>query len=168
MRCTGAGVSGPTTQLTWFDRTGSRHSWRGGTLQHRGPLARWSASGVQPQWPPGSFFARGGGLPYTDVWVHEFTRNTSTQLTFGGGVNWMAAWSPDGSRIVVASNRDGNFNLYQKDSSGAGKEDALLKTDERKFPYDWSRDGRFVLYSSLVAPSTPITVVLNWQAGLKK
>ena len=64
-----------------------------------------------------------------------------------GSTGWLY-----GRRIVCASNRDGNFNLYQKDSSGAGKEDSLLNTDETKFRYDWSPDGRFVLYSSPVTP----------------
>ena len=36
-------------------------------------------------------------------------------------------WSPDGSRIVWASNRDGDSNLYQKAASGAGEETLLLE-----------------------------------------
>jgi hypothetical protein len=36
-------------------------------------------------------------------------------------------------------------------------------------PYDVSADGRFLLYtpSEVEAPSSPVTIVLNWQAGLK-
>jgi Tol biopolymer transport system component len=55
-------------------------------------------------------------------------------------------WSPDGSRIVFDSNRDGQRNLYQKATSGAGNEELLLKSDELKVPYDWSSDGRFIIY----------------------
>jgi serine/threonine protein kinase/Tol biopolymer transport system component len=153
-RAGGPGVGGPTTQLTWFDRTGKALGTVGEeghyntvALSPDGARVAFSRSGRQVH-----FLRGGGGLPYTDLWVHEFTRNTSTQLTFGAGVNWMAVWSSDGRRIVFASNRDGNFNLYQKDSSGAGKEDLLLKTGETKFPYDWSPDGRFVLFSSPVTP----------------
>jgi Tol biopolymer transport system component len=58
----------------------------------------------------------------------------------------MAAWSPSGSSVIFSSNRDGRSNLYQKPASGAGKEDLLLKSEDEKFPYDWSRDGRFLLY----------------------
>jgi Tol biopolymer transport system component len=56
-------------------------------------------------------------------------------------------WSPDGSRIVFSSDRDGPVNLYQRLVSGAGGDEALFKSDNRKVPYDWSRDGRFILYS---------------------
>jgi Tol biopolymer transport system component len=55
-------------------------------------------------------------------------------------------WSPDGNRIIFASGRDGPFNLYQKAASGAGKEEPVLKSEEGIFPYDWSGDGRFLLY----------------------
>jgi len=48
---------------------------------------------------------------------------------------------------VFGSQRgDGNDNFYQKVSSGAGNEDVLLKADGRKYPYDWSQDGKFLLY----------------------
>jgi Tol biopolymer transport system component len=31
------------------------------------------------------------------------------------------AWSPDGSQLVFASRRDGNFEIYIMDSSGQGQ-----------------------------------------------
>ena len=39
------------------------------------------------------------------------------------------------------------------------------------FPYDVSADGRFLLNTvgDLAAPaSSPVTIVLNWQAGLRR
>jgi len=56
------------------------------------------------------------------------------------------AFSPDGSSIVFASTRDGPYNLYQKLTSGKTDEELLLKTDESKYPWSWSSDGRFLLY----------------------
>jgi hypothetical protein len=38
------------------------------------------------------------------------------------------------------------MNLYQRAASGAGNEEALLKTDNNKGSTDWSADGRFILY----------------------
>jgi Tol biopolymer transport system component len=56
-------------------------------------------------------------------------------------------WSPDGSRIVFSSDRDGPMNLYQRVASGPGNDEALLKSDNRKLPTDWSADGRLILYA---------------------
>ena len=82
-----------------------------------------------------------------DLWVHEFESGTSTRLTFDSAVDWLGVWSPDGNRIIFSSGRDGGLNLYQKNSSGAGKEEALFRSDDPKFAQDWSHDGRFLLYS---------------------
>ena len=62
-------------------------------------------------------------------------------------------WSPDGSRIIFSSNRDGPFNLYQKPANGVKDEEVLLKSSEDKYATSWSRDGRFLLYT-VVHPKT--------------
>jgi Tol biopolymer transport system component len=83
--------------------------------------------------------------------VHHFARSTSTRLTTGPAVDWLATWSPDGSRIIFSSDRDGRVhNLYQRVASGAGSEDLLAKSNEDQSAQDWSRDGRFLLYSVAV------------------
>jgi Tol biopolymer transport system component/predicted Ser/Thr protein kinase len=138
------GGTGMTTRLTWFDRTGKPL----GTVGEPGPYntvalspdgtrVAYSRVGAQPGYT---------SLPNHDLWVHEFARNTSTKLTFEPSVTWMAVWSADGSRIIFASDRDGASNLYQKASSGAGKEELVLKSELPTYPYDWSTDGRFLLY----------------------
>ncbi len=39
--------------------------------------------------------------------------------------------------------------MYQKASSGAGGEQVLLKSPLLKYPGDWSRDGRFLIYEQI-------------------
>src|SRR5262249_32518692 len=52
------------------------------------------------------------------------------------------------SRIVWTSTRgSGVADLYQKAASLAGEETLFLKSDYTKLPTDWSRDGRFIIYS---------------------
>ena len=141
------GGRSPITRLTWFDRTGKTL----GTIGEAGPYNTVALS------PDGTRLAysrlrkeQGGrGLPDTDLWVHEFARNTSTQFTFDPSLNWMAVWSANGSHIIFSSNRGGPSNFYQKLASGASKEDLLLKSEDDKFPYDWSPDGRFLLYVTI-------------------
>jgi Tol biopolymer transport system component/tRNA A-37 threonylcarbamoyl transferase component Bud32 len=92
---------------------------------------------------------KGGQIGNWDIWLHELARGVSTRLTFDRAVTGMPVWSPDGSSIVYASDRDGLFDLYRKPSSGAGNEESLLRSGENKLPADWSPDGRFLLYSAL-------------------
>jgi len=136
----------PDTQLTWFDRSGKTLGTLGGP-GHYNTLSL-SPDGTRVVFSRTSSQAgeTSGRPPNYDLWIHEFSRNTSTQITFDPTINWQAVWSADGSRIIFASDRDGPFNLYQKDSSGAGKEDLHFKSSDGKMPYDWSPDGRFLLY----------------------
>ena len=64
-------------------------------------------------------------------------------------MNGAPVWSPKGDRLAFASNRGGApYNLYQKAASGTGPDEALLATSNNKIPSQWSRDGRFLVYSS--------------------
>src|SRR5262249_15111705 len=77
-------------------------------------------------------------------------RGVSTRLTFDPSDDASPVWSPDGRRIVFSSTREGGiYNLYQKISSGAGKDELLLKSGNGKHSSDWSADGRFLIYHEL-------------------
>jgi hypothetical protein len=138
------GGIGLNTRLTWFDRRGKTL----GAIGEPGPYntVALSPDGMRVAYSHVSTQSEGPGLSNIDLWVHEFARNTSTQITFDHFTNWEAVWSPDGNRIIFASGRGGPLNLYQKTASGAGMEEAVLKSDEGVFPCDWSGDGRFLLY----------------------
>jgi TolB protein len=41
------------------------------------------------------------------------------ELTKGNSSNYLAAWSPDGSKLCFASNRDGNIELYVVNRDGS-------------------------------------------------
>jgi Tol biopolymer transport system component len=73
-------------------------------------------------------------------------RGVRTPLTVSGRVS-ASIWSPDGRRVVFASNLD----LYQKLSTGEGSEELLLASDVRKLPESWSPDGRFLIYAKQAA-----------------
>src|SRR5206468_4003183 len=83
----------------------------------------------------------------TNLWLIELARGISSRFMFDSGDDGWPVWSPDGARIAFASNREGAYNLYAKVSSGGRKEELLLKSDQSKFPIDWSLDGRFLLYT---------------------
>jgi Tol biopolymer transport system component len=69
-----------------------------------------------------------------------------TRFTFDASRDIDPLWSPDGMRIAFRSARRGPGDLYVKSANGAGKEELLLETANNKYPQDWSKDGRFLLY----------------------
>jgi eukaryotic-like serine/threonine-protein kinase len=82
------------------------------------------------------------------IWLLDLARGVSTRFTFDLAPDSSPVWSQDGSRIAFAAVRAGGTGIYQKASNGTGKEQVLLAaTDDQKVPNDWSRDGRFLLYT---------------------
>jgi Tol biopolymer transport system component len=85
-----------------------------------------------------------------DLWLYDASGGNPQRFTFDPANDQNPIWSPDGSRIVWASNRDGkNPSLYQKEANLTEGETLLLKSDYARFPTDWSRDGRFILYQQI-------------------
>ena len=133
---------GGNLQLTWFDRQGKVL----GTAGDRGLYRRPALSPDGTQAAVGLRDLQTGKLA---LWLIDFSRGTSTRFTFGSADTENPIWSPDGKRILFASNPDGHFDLYQKPANGATGEELLLKSDETKFATSVSRDGRFLLYYSI-------------------
>jgi len=83
-----------------------------------------------------------------DIWTYDTARRAWSRVTFDSGDDIFPVWSPDDSRIVFGSRR-GEMNLYWKPLNGPpGSEELLLSSSAPKFPMDWSRDGRFLLYDT--------------------
>jgi Tol biopolymer transport system component len=83
-----------------------------------------------------------------DVWLMDVGRGVANRFTFDAALDFVAIWSPDGSRVVFTSGRKGAGDLYEKPADGATDEQPLLVNTQEKWPLDWSRDGRYVLYSA--------------------
>jgi len=86
-----------------------------------------------------------------DVWWYETGRRAWERVTVDSGDDIFPLWSPDGTRMVFGSNRNGGrMSLYRTVlGTPPGSEELLLSTSQRLFPMDWSPDGRFLLYDSL-------------------
>jgi Tol biopolymer transport system component len=133
-----AGRNEPT-RFVWLDRTGKEL----GTVPNSEAMSdpALSADGthlVTEKRDPESLLG--------DIWSLDLTREASIRLTFDPNDETTGIWSPDGSRIVYASARTGNYDLYEKPANGATEERLLLTSGLAKYPDDWSSDGRFVLY----------------------
>jgi eukaryotic-like serine/threonine-protein kinase len=140
------GAGGGQRRLTWFDPQGKVV----GTVGDKGPYADPAIS------PDGTRVAvtqldRQSGN--SNIWMLDLARGNSAKVTFSSGRNGNAVWSPDGKSIAYASNREGPLDIYRRNADGSGEETLLLKSDQDKTPSGWSRDGRFLLYTT-VDPKT--------------
>ena len=83
----------------------------------------------------------------TDVWTYDLQRESAKRLTFDPAFDVVPMWSPDSSRLAFASNRQLSVDLYMKNSDGAQEEKAILHDDFNKLPGDWTKDGKYILFT---------------------
>jgi eukaryotic-like serine/threonine-protein kinase len=132
------GTGGVNNQIVWYDRSGKSLGLVGA------PGGVW-----QPALSPDErmvAYARVAGSN-SDVWLHDLTHDVERRFTADASQNDTPIWSPKGDRIVFRSNRSGPQQLYQKPASGTGQEELLPINDNPKFSSQWSRDGRFIVFT---------------------
>ena len=81
-----------------------------------------------------------------DFWIHDLQRATRSRLVTAGGAtsNMFAQWSRDGARVVFASNRGGDWDMYTQPADGSQPPQVLLQRPSNQFPLSIGPDGRVV------------------------
>jgi len=106
-----------------------------------------------------------------EVYVQTFPEHRGKwQISTGGGR--FPVWSRDGRELYFIS-ADNKMMAVEVKASGTKFDAGVPKPlfDVRQSAqFDVSKDGRFLIHVSLDTAGTnvPLTVVVNWQAGLKK
>ncbi len=123
------------TSLVWVDREGKTESLGIGQDVYR--EASLSPDGRKA-------VVRHGA----DLWVHDVERGTRTPLTSGNGSNLLPLWSHDGTEIVFASNRGGDWDIYAQPADASRPAEPRLKQPHDQFPLSMLSDGT-LLYTEI-------------------
>ncbi len=132
-------VGGSRHRLVWKDRAGREL----GTL---GEPAEYGAFAFGPDPNLAVVDVYDEQTQNRDLWIHDLERGVASRFTFDPASDRNPVWSPDGTRIVFSSPRNGTRDLYIKEASGAGEAEVLLADPQHLHPGDWSRDGRYLAY----------------------
>ena len=83
-----------------------------------------------------------------ELFLYDLDTEVEEQFTFSDGLDQAPIWSPDGSQIVFASNRDdpGPTSLYVKPADGSGTAARLTTAPFVQRPVDWTDDGGTVVF----------------------
>jgi Tol biopolymer transport system component len=86
----------------------------------------------------------------SDIWILEPAREVARRFTLSG-FNRFPVWSPDGRVLMHSSSGRG---WVSQETSGSAEEQPVISPG---VPRDWSRDGRWVLYT-VIDPETKADV----------
>jgi len=85
----------------------------------------------------------------TDLWLLDAERGVPARFTFDRASEEFPVWSPDGNQIVFTSSGAASGDLFRKPAGNTESQKLLLKSDLQKRAFDWSADGKFLLYDVL-------------------
>ncbi len=132
-------ASDSVSQLVWFDRKGHEM----GVVTKPGIYGNIALS------PSGRFVAADATDPVsqnTDIYTYNLDSGEAKRLTFDPAIDSIPIWSPDEKRLLFGDNREPKFDLYFKDSDGGQEQELIPQEGPDRFPNDWSRDGKYILY----------------------
>jgi len=80
------------------------------------------------------------------IMFFDLRSNASHPVTFLPASHYEPSWSPDGSRLAVASDARGAQNIALLNLDGSGNKTWLTDNQEQSQAPDWSPNGEFVVY----------------------
>ena len=79
----------------------------------------------------------------TYLWLQDLRTNVISRFTFLPGKS--PVWSPDGKSLVFAR-QDVISEIYRRAVTREGQEELLVNAGLNGLPFDWSSDGKWILY----------------------
>ena len=122
-----------STELVWLDRSGRE-------LGRLNPSERTIGFALSHD---GRQIAFARVTQGSDVWRLDLETQQLSRVTFSEHAIF-PIWSADGQSLVYTQNPEG---LVRRAASGAGSDEVVTGTHLGETPEDWSRDGRWLLYT---------------------
>jgi WD40 repeat protein len=126
-----------------------------GLVEDTGWRGRPLAQKIRSRWP---YLTISGGavvILAAAYWTYQVTwpptvvapvQRTLTQFTFDEGLQMEPSWSPDGSLLAYASNRNGNFDIWVQSEEGDPIQ--ITKNPNHDWQPDWSPNGKHLVFRS--------------------
>jgi Tol biopolymer transport system component len=130
------------TAARWIDAKGTVT----GTLDV--PPAQYSDMSLSPDGSK-AVLVRSVSMTESSLWIVDVARGNATPLSTGAGRNDAPVWSPDSTRVVFASDRDGPQDLFMKSVTDSSPEQPFYRSDVLfKNPDAWSADNQWIVLRS--------------------
>lgn len=133
------------TTATWYGANGQST----GTLDL--PPGHYETAAISPDGTR-AILVRSTSPSDSSLWMVNLARGGASPFSSGRGRNDSPVWSPDGTRVAFASDRDGLQQIFVKNVDDAAPEQLLASSDVPfKNPASWSPDGQWIIITQLDA-----------------
>ena len=105
--------------------------------------------------------------PNYDVFVIDADGSDLVRLTEDSATDWLPSWSPDGSKIVFQSNRDGVGEVFVMNANGSDERNITNHPAMDGWP-TWSPDGSKIAFQSQRDGNTEIYMMNPDGTGLTR
>jgi Tol biopolymer transport system component len=140
------------TVAEWYDAAGHQI----GTLEI--PAGHYEHVDISPDGTR-AIFVKSTSPSESALWLVDLSNGSAVPVTSAPGRNDSPIWSPDGSRIAFAADRDGGQSVYLKTIGDPSPEQVLYRSDVPfKNPAAWSPDGNWIAMTQL----DPMTAQNVW------
>jgi len=129
----------PPSRLVWLDREGRE-------IGQLGQPSVMQGLRISPEGGRVAVDIADRRTGTSDIWLFELSRGVSTRLHFDPVDEILPVWSPDGSKLIYRSDRQGAPDIYEMAIGVPGSEKPLLREPGLQQAEDVSRDGRFLVY----------------------
>lgn len=131
--------------INWYDRAGNE------TAVSLAPAAYQSVRLA----PDATHAAAAITAPSGDneIWVLDLARSVSTRLASAAWTYDYPVWSGRSDRVMYGAQQAGGWDFYTRSADGSGVEQPVLVDGSDKVLYDWSRDGKSLVYWPIGAGS---------------
>jgi Tol biopolymer transport system component len=125
----------PNTRLTLLDRSGATRA------RYDLPPAPWWVLAASRDGRRAVVANEG------DLWIVDLARSVPMRFASTSATDLSAAWSPGGDRVAYVSSPAGRQEITIAGLDGQG-EVVPTTGDAFKMVYDWSRDGRYIVFGT--------------------
>jgi Tol biopolymer transport system component/DNA-binding winged helix-turn-helix (wHTH) protein len=126
--------------------------------------------------PDGSLIAfasnRDTGPPYNpynlDIYLMNIDGSNVRRIVDDPEYDVGPQWSPDGSKILFVTGRNGNFDVYEMNADGTGQRNLTADYDKADGAPIWSLDGNTIAFSRRIDGKNQIFVMDAGGGNLKR
>jgi serine/threonine protein kinase len=132
-----------TSQFVWVDREGKE-------LSKVGAIGNYLDANLSPDETKLVYAMQETGSSDNDIWVYDLIRNVATKFTFDAQNEVWPIWSPDGETILYASNKNGSYDIFEKDITGVEEQRLVYRNDSGQVgPGTFTPDGERLFFTYL-------------------